>query len=75
MKKLFTVIVLVLGLSVSMSGNAKKLSQSESREVLLNGETVASGYDERLRIALRWRGELVYCVVEDEEEYKCWVED
>ncbi|MDC1311646.1 hypothetical protein N8Z26_04250 [Burkholderiales bacterium] len=75
MKKLFTVIALLLGLSFSVSGHAKKLSLSESREVLLSGETIASGYDERLRIALRWKGELVYCVMEDEEEYKCWVED
>jgi len=75
MKKVLTIITIVLGLSFSFAGNAKKLSPSESRNVLLNGQTIASGYDDGLRVALRWKGQIVYCVVEDEEEYKCWVED
>ena len=75
MNKFLSVFFVVLGVSFSIDVNAKKLSPAESREVLLNGETIASGYDDGLRLALRWKGELVYCVMQDEEEYKCWVED
>ena len=75
MNKFLSVFFVVLGVSFSIGVNAKKLSPTESREVLLNGETIASGYDDGLRLALRWKGELVYCVMQDEEEYKCWVED
>jgi len=46
MKKVLTIITIVLGLSFSIAGNAKKLSPSESRNVLLNGQTIASGYDD-----------------------------
>ena len=75
MNKFLSVFFVVLGVSLSIGVNAKKLSPAESRGVLLNGETIASGYDDGLRLALRWKGELVYCVMQDEEEYKCWVED
>jgi hypothetical protein len=75
MNKFLSVFFVVLSVSFSIGVNAKKLSPAESREVLLKGETIASGYDDGLRLALRWKGELVYCVMQDEEEYKCWVED
>ncbi len=75
MNKYLSIFFVILGVSFSIAAHAKKLSPAECREVLLNGETIASGYDDGLRLALRWKGELVYCVMQDEEEYECWVED
>ena len=68
MKKLLTVFAVVFGLSYSLAGNAETLSEDEAKEVLLNGETIASGTSlsavvEKFGVLAKYKGQLYKCFV------------
>ena len=50
LKRLITIIV--FGLSCSLVGNTKDLSESESKTILLEGEVISSGLDGIIDIIL-----------------------
>ena len=76
LKRLQTIIIL-LGLSCSLVGNTKDLSESESRTILLNGEVISSGLDgyNRHNIALRYKNKLYICVVSTASSFFCYDEE
>ena len=75
LKRLVTIIV--FGLSCSLVGNTKNLSESESKTILLEGEVISSGLDgyNRHNIALRYKNKLYVCVVSTASSFFCYDEE
>ena len=73
LKRLLTIIIIVLGLSCSLVGNTKDISESESKTILLEGEVISSGLDgyNRHNIALRYKNKLYVCVVSTASSFFC----
>jgi hypothetical protein len=66
MRKLLTVIAVVLGLTFSLAGHAiQMLDKSTSEYVLLNGEAIASGTSEdgNLHVLMKYSGKIYRCYV------------
>ena len=75
LKRLITIIV--FGLSCSLVGNTKDLSESESKTILLEGEVISSGLDgyNRHNIALRYKNKIYVCVVSNASSFFCYDEE
>ena len=76
LKRLQT-IILVFGLSFSLVGITKDLSEPESKTILLEGEVISSGLDgyNRHNIALRYKNKLYVCVVSTASSFFCYDEE
>ena len=76
LKRIQTIIV--FGLCCSLVGNAKDLSEPESKTILLEGEVIISsgldGYN-RHNIALRYKNKLYVCVVSTANSFFCYDEE
>ena len=76
LKRLQTIII-VFGLSCSLVGNTKDLSEPESKTILLEGEVISSGLDgyNRHNIVLRYENKLYVCVVSTASSFFCYDEE
>ena len=77
LRRLLTIIIIVLGLSCSLVCNPKDLSEPESKTILLEGEVISSGLDgyNRHNISLRYKNKLYVCVVSTASSFFCYDEE
>ena len=72
--KRLQIIIIVFGLCCSLVGNAKDLSEPQSKTILLEGEVISSGLDgyNRHNIALRYKNKLYVCVLSTASSFFCY---
>ena len=77
LRRLLTIIIIVLVLSCSLFCNPKDLSEPESKTILLEGEVISSGLDgyNRHNIALRYKNKLYVCVLSTASSFFCYDEE